>query len=287
MSFASSFNFRCSFTNLSTSQLTFGPSIDNMLIFFGSRFIIPCKISCRRSSAMAFLRNIDVRNLSLLGSSLNPKIEHECPFGYLAIYDSSSYQNQLNKMVIYLLLLSTLLSRPKQFHRVQSSWLSLYPSCTVLPLHCQGTLHQTKASCWHLICTKCGSTLLILHLIAASCAINCGVVAVSVVWEEFCWAATGTDTSTWSDSSRGLLVDNEARLLATAGAVFVKNILLSGWTFPLSLCFLKLLWETRAETPILVMSIFLLLHNIHNAFVESPDTFFSHLLKRSSANNCH
>ena len=80
----------------------------------------------------------------------------------------------------------------------------------------------------------------------------------------------------------GLLVDNEADLLATAAAVFVKNMLPSGWTFSLSLCFLKLLWETRAETPILAMSIFLL-HKIHNAFVESPGTFFSHLLKHSSA----
>ena len=130
---------------------------------------------------------------------------------------------------------------------------------------------------------KCECSVLILYQMAASCVINCGVVAVSIVWKEFCWAATGTDTSTWSNSSFRLLVDNEAGLLAPAGAVFKKNILLSRLTFYLSLCFLKPLWETRAKNPILAMSIFLLLHKIHNAFVESRGTFFSHLLKHSSA----
>ena len=222
--------------------------------------------------------------LSLLSSSLNPKIEYECPFGYLATYDSSSHHNQSNKMVIYSLLLSTLLWRPEEFHRVQSSWLCLYSSCTVLPLHCQRTFYQTKASCWHLISTKSVEVRFSYSIgMVASRAINCGVERVSVVWKEFCWAATGTDTSTWSDSSRGLLVGNEAGLLATAGAVFVKNTLLSRWTFSLLLCSLKLLWETTAKTPMLAMSIFLLLHKMHNAFVESPGTFFSHLLKRSSA----
>ena len=65
----------------------------------------------------------------------------------------------------------------------------------------------------------------------ASCAINCGVVADSVVSKGFYWADTGTATSTWADSSRGLHVDNDTGLLATAGAVFVKSMLLSGWTF--------------------------------------------------------
>ena len=78
---------------------------------------------------------------------------------------------------------------------------------------------------------KCKSTVLTLHQMVASCAINCGVVAVKVARKEFYWADTGTDTSTWADSSRGLHVDNETGLLATAGVVFVKKMLLSGWTF--------------------------------------------------------
>ena len=119
-------------------------------------------------------------------------------------------------MVVYLLLLSNLLWGPEQFHRVQSSWLCLCLLWTVLPLHCQGTLHQTKASA-------------AFDRMAGS-YINCRVVTVSVFWKEFCWSTTGTDTSTRSDSSHGL---HEVDLLATDGAVFVKNILSAD---ELSLC---------------------------------------------------
>ena len=41
---------------------------------------------------------------------------------------------------------------------------------------------------------KCASTVLIFHRMAASCSINCGVAAVIVVCEEFCWANIGTNT---------------------------------------------------------------------------------------------
>ena len=164
-------------------------------------------------------------------------------------------------MVIYLLLLSTLLWRPVQFHRVQSSCLLSLLIVYFFATSLSGNIAPNKG----FMLTfdryeKCARTVLIPHRMAASCVINCGVVAVSIVWKEFCWAATGTDTSNWPDSSRGLLVGNEAGLPAIAGAVFVKNILLSGWAFSLLLCFLKLLWETRPETPMLAMTIFLLLH---------------------------